>query len=126
MGVRSVVHSGGNLIGYPLMTRVLGVMPTAPGFAACEIHPRTTGLDWAKGVFPAPQGDIEVSWRRRDSTLTLDLSVPAGVEADVVLDAPASAPRELTVNGQAVRLADERDAVRVAVGAGRHSLELHA
>ena len=126
MGVRSVVHSGGNLIGYSLMTRVLGVMPTAPGFAACEIHPRTTGLDWAKGVFPAPQGDIEVSWRRRDSTLTLDLSVPAGVEADVVLDAPAGAPRELTVNGQAVRLADERDAVRVAVGAGRHSLELHA
>ena len=82
-----------------------------------------------------PQGDIQVDWARRDRALTLSLAVPQGVRANPVLDRDPARPQTLTLNGASVRLDDpteldragvttEQDAIRIALAAGGHSMEL--
>ncbi len=136
-GVRSHVHSGGGLVGYALATRVLGIRPAEPGFAACVIHPRPGDLEWAKGVMPSPHGDIGVHWTRRNGGLTVKAEVPDGVRAEILLDSDPHARRTLSLNGEAVSIdaasgssrsdvAVEPGRVRVRVGAGSHRCELGA
>jgi alpha-L-rhamnosidase len=43
---------------------VLGVAPTAPGFARWTAAPNPSGLSWTQGVVPTPRGPISVRWRR--------------------------------------------------------------
>ena len=48
-----------------LTNYVLGVEPTAPGYAKYVVRPRPpAGIDSAEGVVPTPWGRIRVSWRR--------------------------------------------------------------
>jgi hypothetical protein len=41
---------------------VLGVQPTAPGFARFTVSPRPGNLKWARGTVPTPHGLLRVSW----------------------------------------------------------------
>ncbi len=68
-----------------MSARVLGVTPTAPGFTTFAVCPQVCDLTWAKGVVPTPHGDVAVSWTWSDGTITLDVTVPDGTEADVIL-----------------------------------------
>jgi hypothetical protein len=68
-----------------LSARVLGVTPTAPGFKTLAIRPTICDLAWAQGVVPTPQGDVVVSWKWANDTLQLDVTIPEGTEADVIL-----------------------------------------
>jgi alpha-L-rhamnosidase len=77
------------------MHRVIGgLAPAAPGYRELRVEPRPGGgLTWARTSHLTPYGLAEVSWRRADGTLTVDVTVPAGTTATVVLPgaAPASA-----------------------------------
>ena len=68
-----------------LSARVLGVTPTAPGFKTLAIRPTICDLAWAKGSVPTPHGDVAVAWKWNDDKLALDVTLPDGTEADVVL-----------------------------------------
>jgi len=68
-----------------LLTEVLGVKPTAAGFATFEIVPHPSGLAWAEGVVPSPKGDIPVKWKRDGEKFNLEVAVPEGTEATVQL-----------------------------------------
>ncbi len=135
-GVRSLVHSGGVLTGTVLLARILGVMPTGPGFSTCEIRPRPGGLEWARGVHPAPQGDIEVAWQQRNGAFELQVTVPDGVAADVVLPRTDPAQSALVIDGRTTSLeapppgvAVSDDVVTIAtaaVGDGAHEFQLRA
>ncbi len=125
-GVRSLVHSGGVYIGWVLSTQVLGVRPGAPGMSHVRVHPRTGMLAWARGTFPTPGGDVRVEWRRSDRRTKIDLEVPDGMTADVVLDRAPDAPTFVTSDGQRVGTTDTDDPVSVAVEAGRHTVETGA
>ena len=135
-GVRSLVHSGGVLTGTVLAARVLGVMPTGQGFSQCRIEPRPGGLTWARGVHPAPQGDIEIAWERRGEAFELTVTIPEGVAAEVVLPRTDAAQRELVIDGRATPLDGTPPGVAVApeavtiaaaaVGAGAHTFQLRA
>ncbi len=70
-----------------LSARVLGVTPTAPGFKMLAIRPTVCDLAWAKGSVPTPHGDVAVSWKWNDDELALDVTIPGGTEADVILPA---------------------------------------
>jgi len=70
-----------------MSSRVLGVTPTAPGFKTMAIRPQPCDLTWAKGVVPTPHGNVTVSWKWADDELALDVTIPAGTEADVILPA---------------------------------------
>ncbi len=137
MPVRSLAHTGGILVGHVLSTRVLGVSPTAPGFATCRIAPKPGSMAEVTGSFPAPQGDIGVRWQRTSDGQSLTVNVPRGVEAEVVLDRAVDRRETLTYRGGATALDDARavataglnvsdGAVRTTVRSGTHTFELRA
>jgi hypothetical protein len=80
---RSDCHAWSASPTYDLLRAVLGVRVVEPGYAKVRIEPHPGGLGWARGRVATPRGPIEVEWRRgRD--FELDVSVPDGVEAEVV------------------------------------------
>jgi hypothetical protein len=81
---RSDCHAWSSTPTYRLMSEVLGVQPTAPGFARVRIKPFPGKLEWAEGVVPTPKGDIKVHWNRMPA-FTLKVEIPEGIEADVTL-----------------------------------------
>ncbi|WP_329007468.1 glycoside hydrolase family 78 protein [Micromonospora rifamycinica] len=77
------------------MHRVLGgLAPGAPGYRVLTVAPRPGGgVAWARTAHLTPYGRAEVSWRRADGLLTVDVTVPVGVTAVVVL--PGGDPVEV-------------------------------
>jgi alpha-L-rhamnosidase len=71
---------------------VAGLRPTEPGYRAFEVRPRPGGgLASAFARHLSPYGPIEVSWRLDGGSLSLDVAVPAGTAATVVV--PGHPPR---------------------------------
>jgi hypothetical protein len=68
-----------------MSARVLGVTPASPGFDTIAIRPELADLTWAKGSVPTPHGDVAVAWAVGENKFTLDVTVPAGAEADITL-----------------------------------------
>jgi len=65
---------------------VLGVMPTAPGFSRFTVRPMPANdATWAKGLVPTPHGPIAAGWEVTGTVFKLNLTVPHGTTADVVL-----------------------------------------
>ncbi len=134
-GARSQAHCSPVLIAYVMTTRILGVMPTAPGFSKCSITPHPGDLEWVKGVVPTPHGDITVSWERAKNGMSLAVEVPHGIDGEVVLPREKEVPAELHHNERRVILeAAEVSAadditlstckVRVGLTSGSHRLSL--
>lgn len=69
---------------YQLSANVLGVQPREVGFRRALIAPQPGDLEYARGVYPAIQGDIKVDWRIREGVFELQVELPDGVEADVL------------------------------------------
>jgi len=61
---------------------VLGVVPTAPGFARVRIRPHACGLKWARGAVPTPRGIITVAWKRVNGRMELEYDVPVSIEVE--------------------------------------------
>jgi alpha-L-rhamnosidase len=74
------------------MHRVIGgLAPAAPGYRELRVEPRPGGgLTWARAAHLTPYGLAEVSWRRADGILSVDVTVPAGCTATVALPGSAS------------------------------------
>lgn len=81
----SICHAWAASPTFFLSSEVLGFRPTSPGFRTFDVRPYLGDLSFARGVFPSVQGDIEVAWERRNGEFTLDLTVPKGATARVVL-----------------------------------------
>lgn len=64
-----------------LYQMILGVQPTAPGFAAYDLRPQPGDLRRVSGTVHSPRGPIRVSIEGRQ----LDWTSPGGVEATLVL-----------------------------------------
>jgi alpha-L-rhamnosidase len=65
---------------------VLGIDATEPGYRSIRIAPQPGGgLTWAKGSLLTPHGEINSSWRIDGTDLTLDVTVPDGCTAEVLL-----------------------------------------
>ena len=71
---------------------VAGLRPTAPGYRTFEVRPRPGGgITSATTRHVSPFGPIEVSWRLGGRSTELDVLVPPGTTATVVL--PGEEPR---------------------------------
>ncbi|HET9128477.1 MAG TPA: family 78 glycoside hydrolase catalytic domain [Propionibacteriaceae bacterium] len=63
-----------------------GIRPGAPGYAELLLQPTPgPGLDFARGTLDTPHGHVECGWRRDGDSVVVDVVVPEGVDADVVL-----------------------------------------
>ena len=66
-----------------LSHRVLGIRPTAPGFAKVRITPDLGDLQWAEGSYPTPKGIIKVRHERlANGTIKSEITLPPGVERE--------------------------------------------
>ena len=86
---RSECHGWSSAPIYEFSSMVLGVYPTANGYASVRIKPYVHSFDltWAKGTVPTPHGVISVSWEKKDGELTLFVTLPEGenMPCEVVL-----------------------------------------
>jgi hypothetical protein len=77
---RSDCHAWGAHPLYHYFASILGIRPTAPGFADVEIAPNLGGLEWARGTLPTPFGDLTVE-ARADGVRVV---VPPGMNASLL------------------------------------------
>ena len=82
-----------------MSSRILGVSPASPGMKTITIRPQICDLTWAKGTVPTPQGDVAVAWKREGDKFSLDVTVPAGAEAEVILPTDRFDQPSVTRNG---------------------------
>lgn len=59
-----------------LAANVLGIQPIAPGCKVVRFDPHLSGLDWARGTYPTPYGNIEVELKGDKA----GVKAPDGVE----------------------------------------------
>lgn len=82
-GYTSLAHGWSTGVVPLLQNRVLGVMPTGPGFASFDVRPVVVGggLVFARGVVPTPAGGgISVAWEvGTGQGLELVVGVPSGL-----------------------------------------------
>lgn len=82
---------------------VLGIRPAEPGYTRVRVQPNPgPGIEWVKGSLQSPVGEIAVSWSTGGGELSLDVKLPAGVKADVVL--PDGSTHTLTGSGEQERV----------------------
>ncbi|MBS6194061.1 MAG: alpha-L-rhamnosidase [Clostridiales bacterium] len=64
-----------------LSENVLGIQVMEPGCRKIKIEPHLGDLEWAKGTYPTPYGDIWVSHvKNGDGTVSTEMVIPEGVE----------------------------------------------
>jgi hypothetical protein len=97
----SLAHGWSSGVTPWLMRQVLGIEPTAGGFAKVNIRPDLIDLQWAKGGEPTPHGMLNVSIRKDDGYVT-KIELPADVAARVSVPV-AGAHAQVTVNGKPMK-----------------------
>jgi alpha-L-rhamnosidase len=121
----SMSHGWGSTMVPEIQRSLLGVRPTAPGFATFDVVPPPSGLAWALGTVPTTRGTISVAWRRpttADPHVTVDVGVPPNATA--TLTVAARHRRGLTEGGSPI---DRAPGVRVlGVDGGTARIELGA
>ncbi|MEU1970866.1 family 78 glycoside hydrolase catalytic domain [Microbacterium sp. NPDC019599] len=70
-----------------LYKAVAGIRPAEPGYSRLRLQPTPgPGLDWARGSLQTRHGLVECGWRRGvTGEITIECTVPAGIEADLIL-----------------------------------------
>jgi hypothetical protein len=71
-------HGWSSGAGPALMTQVLGVQPTSPGFATFTVTPHIGDLQWVEGDFPTPHGTIHVRVQSVNGKPLLTVTAPKG------------------------------------------------
>ena len=73
---------------------VAGLRPAEPGYRAFEVRPRPGGgITWASARHDGPFGQIDVTWRVDGGSMELDVLVPGGTTATVVM--PGADPHDV-------------------------------
>lgn len=82
---RSLCHAWSAHPALAFLQGVLGVVPTAPGFAEVTIAPHRCGLEHASGRVCTPHGGIDVAWRAEaGNTFNLRVNAPRSLAVTVI------------------------------------------
>ncbi len=74
---RSVAHAWSASPAIYLITELLGIKPTKPGFTEFEVVPCASDVDFAKGSIPTPYGEIKVEWHKNaDGKVEISCEAP--------------------------------------------------
>ncbi len=98
--IGSECHAWAGTPTYDLSRELLGVTPLKDGFSQVRIAPRLVDLEWVRGRYPTPRGELEVSLERRQGQLHLEVKAPPSVTVELV---PPEGTTSVTLNGQPVR-----------------------
>ncbi|MBN2150732.1 MAG: alpha-L-rhamnosidase N-terminal domain-containing protein [Candidatus Lokiarchaeota archaeon] len=115
----SRTHAWSATPAYDLLTHVLGIKPTQPGFASFTIQPELHDLAWARGTFPSAKGGIGVRAETGGNTLAYTIEIPAALGKRGAFISPrlgASRVKRLEVGGKEMDVASHLDGLgRVVV-----------
>jgi len=65
---------------------VAGIQPAEPGYKFIRIEPHPGGgLTWVKASYECSYGKISSAWFVQDSRLAMDVEIPYGTEATIVV-----------------------------------------
>lgn len=65
---------------------ISGITPAAPGFQKVSLKPCFVAqLSEVTASHHTPYGRLEVAWKRDQNAITLEVSIPQGITADVFL-----------------------------------------
>lgn len=82
--ITSKCHAWSATPTFDLSTDILGVSPLSDGFRRTRVAPQPCNLQWAKGRYPTPHGEVAVAWHRQDDgCFVFNLRLPPGCEAEV-------------------------------------------
>jgi hypothetical protein len=92
-----------------MIRNLLGVIPLEPGHRRFSVRIAPQGLEYAQGKVATPYGYIEVSWKRIERGLEIDLVVPEGCEAVVAPPRVSSGTSSVqsVLNGAPVNLVSQ-------------------
>ncbi|MBR5612902.1 MAG: alpha-rhamnosidase, partial [Bacteroidaceae bacterium] len=96
-GNRSQLHNCYNAIGSWFIQALAGITPDEanPGYKHFFIRPQMVeGISWAKASKDTPYGVAEVSWKQDNGHFEMDVEIPVGSSATVIL--PNGEAKELT------------------------------
>jgi alpha-L-rhamnosidase len=96
-------HGFGSNVLVAIQQTMLGVIPTAPGYASFDVKVPLHALSYASGQVPTLHGAIEVAWSRPavpTRPFNVDITVPANTKARVSI--PAVALDHVWESGMAV------------------------
>jgi alpha-L-rhamnosidase len=114
----SLAHGWSSAPSFWLMEQVLGIRPTAPGFAQTTIRPDLVDLSYARGAEPTPQGLLKVDLRKAgngpNASLNAAVDIPAGVQATVLFPV-SSGMDHILVNGASRAGTPAENGARLAV-----------
>ncbi len=105
----SLCHPFGAGPAYLLPEYILGVQTAAPGWRKAIIQPLAMGLQWAQGRIPTPAGAIEIGWEKSDARWELEVFLPPGMSAELVLPRLSWGRERLLINRREAWRAEARD-----------------
>lgn len=125
----SRAHVGVGSIGEWFLNGLTGIQcdPDQPGFRHAIVRPYIPpDMDWLSASSDSVQGQIAVSWRKRDGAVTLDVSIPPNTTATLFLQ--TGEPGTITESGQPIAVARgikvegiQDGGVALSLGSGMYS-----
>ena len=80
---RSDCHAWASLLCYELPAVILGVRPTAPGFASVSLKPQMGALTEAHGDVITPKGTVHVEWKKTaEWNCDFQFTLPEGMSSE--------------------------------------------
>lgn len=84
-GMVSFNHCDYAVVGDFLYRRILGLEPLEAGYRFFRVRPICGTIKEATGHLTTPYGSIGIAWRKTDKLFVLDVTVPDGTTAEIVL-----------------------------------------
>jgi alpha-L-rhamnosidase len=73
-------------VGTFLYRNLAGIQSVKPGYESIRIEPQLVhGLDWAAASTETVRGPVSSAWHKVDTGYTLDVTIPMGATATIVL-----------------------------------------
>ncbi len=79
----SLAHGFSATPTWQMIRHVLGIAPASPGFDAISIRPHLGDLEFARGVQPTRLGDIEVTLRKVDAHIRVEVVLPEATSGEL-------------------------------------------
>ena len=67
-----------------LSQHVLGIRPTSPGFNTVAVSSDIGALEWVRGTYPTPYGNIYAEHKRKGGRIVTEYCAPSGIKTKII------------------------------------------
>ena len=107
-----------------IVRKMMGVEPLDPGAQSIKIHPKIGNLSFAKLKTSLISGEVIVSCQQKQNEFTLEVEIPGGVKADIILPI-YNDKQKVYKNGEVLDIKLEKNKLHLKeVLAGKHLIEI--